>query len=328
MLVDFGQAAVGIASAAWMQPQPVLAQVVFGGNPAAFLGIALAVGGAGLYFLRNFRPQVARDQDIALSAVSLLCGTILMFQGWRLDPILTFGFYLMAGAATAFALETLRLRGATTEQAKRFGGGGQIVDDERPVSRVYRAELDELGAVDERPASRRIRASRDYRTEPTEDYGSSRRPAIRGSTDRSTSASRRRRSAGEVRPPVRPERDAWEDDYSTSSYGRDRTWEEPSTDYPNDYSGDSSGDYSSGDYSSDYTSGYGAKDYSSDYPSSRSGSRSSGRDAGSRPRRSRSAEDVNARWEEDEPARPSADYVDYQPVDYSDDEADNSSNFD
>lgn len=321
MLVDFGQAAVGMASAAWMQPQPVLAQVVFGGNPAAFLGIALAVGGAGLYFLRNFRPQVARDQDIALSAVSLLCGTILMFQGWRLDPILTFGFYLMAGAATAFALETLRLRGATTEQAKRFGGGGQIVDDERPVSRVYRAELDELGAVDERPASRRIRASRDYRTEPTEDYGSSsRRPAIRGSADRPTSSGRRRRSSsGETRPPVRPERDAWEDDYGASSYGRDRSWEEPSTDYTSDYSSDYSGDYSS-----DYASGYSA----SDYASSRGSSRSSSREAGSRPRRPRSVEDVNARWEEDEPARPSADYVDYQPVDYSDDEADNSSNFD
>ncbi|WP_297080737.1 Ycf66 family protein [Thermoleptolyngbya sp. M55_K2018_002] len=307
MLVDFGHAATGMASAAWMQPQPVLAQVVFGGNPAAFLGIALAVGGAGLYFLRNFRPQVARDQDIALSAVSLLCGTILMFQGWRLDPILTFGFYLMAGAATAFALETLRLRGATTEQAKRFGGGGQIVDDERPVSRVYRAELDELGAVDERPASRRIRASRDYRTEPTEDYGSSsRRPAIRG-------------SPGETRPPVRPERDAWDDDYSASSYGRDRSWEEPSTDYSGDYSGN---------YSSDYASGYSASDYGSDYASSRSSSRSSSRDSGSRPRRPRSVEDVNARWDADEPARPSADYVDYQPVDYSDDEADNSSNFD
>ncbi len=325
MLVDFGQAAMGIASFAWMQPQPVLAQVVFGGNPAAFLGIALAVGGAGLYFLRNFRPQVARDQDIALSAVSLLCGTILMFQGWRLDPILTFGFYLMAGAATAFALETLRLRGATTEQAKRFGGGGQIVDDERPVSRVYRAELDELGAVDDRPASRRIRASRDYRTEPTEDYGSSsRRPAIRGSTDRSTTSGRRRRSSGDTRPPVRPERDAWEDDYSASSYGRDRAWEEPSTDYTNDYSSNYSGDYASG-YGA---SGYRDNDYSSDSPASRSSSRSSSRDAGARSRRLRSVEDVNARWEDDVPARPTADYVDYQPVDYSDDEADNSSNFD
>lgn len=315
MLVDFGQAAMGMASAVWMQPQPVLAQVVFGGNPAAFLGIALAVGGAGLYFLRNFRPQVARDQDIALSAVSLLCGTILMFQGWRLDPILTFGFYLMAGAATAFALETLRLRGATTEQAKRFGGGGQIVDDERPVSRVYRAELDELGAVDERPASRRIRASRDYRTEPSEDYGSSgRRPAIRGSADRPSSPSRRRRNSGDTRPPVRTERDAWDDDYRSSSYERDRTWDEPAADYSSDYSGD-------------YSSEYSGSNYGSDYASSR-GDRSSGRDPGSRPRRPRSVEDVNARWEDDAPARPSADYVDYQPVDYSDDEADNSSNFD
>ncbi|GAB4161285.1 MAG: Ycf66 family protein [Cyanobacteria bacterium J069] len=321
MLVDFGHAAMGIASAAWMQPQPVLAQVVFGGNPAAFLGIVLAVGGAGLYFLRNFRPQVARDQDIALSAVSLLCGTILMFQGWRLDPILTFGFYLMAGAATAFALETLRLRGATAEQAKRYGGS-PVIDDDRPVSRVYRAELDELEAVDERPNSRRIRASRDYRTEPVDDYTSSgRRPAIRGSADRSTdrpgaSGSRRRRSAGgDVRSPARPERDAWDDEYNaSSSYGRDRqSWDEPA-------SGDYGADYAS-DYGSDYTAGRSS--------ASRSSSRDSGgRDSGSRPRRPRSVEDVNARWEDDEPLRPAADYVDYQPIDYSDDEADNSSNFD
>lgn len=303
-MVDLGLNLSGVVSALYLQPQPVLAQVVFGSNPAALLGVALAVGGAGLYFLRNFRPQSARDQDIALAAVLLLCGAILFFQGWRLDPILTFGFFLMAGAAAAFALETIRLRGATTEQAKRYT---PLVDDERPVSRVYRAELDELSAVDERPTTRRIRASRDYRSDDLDDYAEEgrRRPSIRGSSDRtertgSSPASRKRRPSSSSRPDSRPpnrsvDRGAWDD--GAPSRSERGVWD----------------------------------DDVQDSPSTRStSSRPSSRDSSSaRPKRPRPADDVTRRRSEQPAADyPSADYVDYQPIDYSDDEADNSSNFD
>lgn len=129
-------------------------------NWASFVGIALAVAGAGLYALRSLRPAIARDHDIFFAAIALLCGGILIFQGWRLDPILQFNQFLLAGSAIFFAFETVRLRGATTEQAKR---NTPIVDDERPVSRVYRAELDELGALEDRTTTRRIRGTRDGR---------------------------------------------------------------------------------------------------------------------------------------------------------------------
>ena len=38
--------------------------VNFGLNAAAILGLFLAVAGAGLFFLRSVRPELARDYDI------------------------------------------------------------------------------------------------------------------------------------------------------------------------------------------------------------------------------------------------------------------------
>lgn len=115
--------------------------VNFGLNSASILGLFLAVGGAMLYFIRTIRPELSRDYDIFFAAVGLLCGLILIFQGWRLDPILQFGQFLLTGCTVFFAVETLRLRGIATEQARR---STPIVDDDRPVSRVYRAELDQI----------------------------------------------------------------------------------------------------------------------------------------------------------------------------------------
>jgi len=88
-------------------------------NWASIVGIVLAVGGALLFFLRNFKPAIARDTDVFFAAVGLLCGGILFFQGWRLDPILQFGQFLLAGTTVFFAYESVRLRGITTEQARR-----------------------------------------------------------------------------------------------------------------------------------------------------------------------------------------------------------------
>jgi len=93
--------------------------VNFGLTWSSFVGIALALGGAGLYFLRAWRPKLARDYDIFFAAVALLCGGILFFQGWRQDPILQFGQFLLTGTTIFFAYESVRLRGIATEQAKR-----------------------------------------------------------------------------------------------------------------------------------------------------------------------------------------------------------------
>ena len=98
-------------------------------NWASIVGIVLAVGGALLYFMRSFKPALARDYDVFFAAIGLLCGGILFFQGWRLDPILQFGQFLLAGSAVFFAYESVRLRGVTTEQARR----SSYFDDEEPA---------------------------------------------------------------------------------------------------------------------------------------------------------------------------------------------------
>ena len=98
-------------------------------NWASIVGIVLAVGGALLYFMRSFKPALARDYDVFFAAIGLLCGGILFFQGWRLDPILQFGQFLLAGTTVFFAYESVRLRGVTTEQARR----SSYFDDEEPL---------------------------------------------------------------------------------------------------------------------------------------------------------------------------------------------------
>ena len=98
-------------------------------NWASIVGIVLAVGGALLYFMRTFKPALARDYDVFFAAIGLLCGGILFFQGWRLDPILQFGQFLLAGTTVFFAYESVRLRGVATEQARR----SSYFDDEPAV---------------------------------------------------------------------------------------------------------------------------------------------------------------------------------------------------
>ena len=153
--------------------------VNFGLNSASILGIFLAVAGASLYFMRSVRPELARDHDIFFAAVGLLCGFILLFQGWRLDPILQFGQFLLTGSAIFFAVESIRLRGVATEQARR---NTPIVDRDRPVSRtrVYtEAELDKIDPYD------------NYQGTPNYDS-----PRLRGYEDEPPVRSSRRPSSG------------------------------------------------------------------------------------------------------------------------------------
>ncbi len=166
-------------------------------NWASIVGIVLAVCGGGLYFLRSFKPALARDYDVFFAAIGLLCGGILFFQGWRLDPILQFGQFLLAGTTVFFAYESVRLRGVATDQARRSSyfedeqipdmprnssrnrfndDYDQFEDSDRP-SRRFKPQDDELEndymegrsqrrnisrAIPESAVSRRRPSSRDY----------------------------------------------------------------------------------------------------------------------------------------------------------------------
>nr|WKT08353.1 hypothetical chloroplast RF66 [Mesostigma viride] len=79
-------------------------------GPSTILGIAVVCGGILLYITRTIKPEISRDHDIFFSSVALLIGGILIFQGWRLDPILLFGQMLSTGTALCFIIESLKLR--------------------------------------------------------------------------------------------------------------------------------------------------------------------------------------------------------------------------
>ncbi|MFQ4145880.1 Ycf66 family protein [Chlorogloeopsis sp. ULAP02] len=88
----------------------VIAQLNIGANSASLLGIFLYFAGAALCSLALFRPNLARYYDILFAQFLLICSLVLIFQGWRLDPILQFGQLLLVGTGTFSVIESIRLR--------------------------------------------------------------------------------------------------------------------------------------------------------------------------------------------------------------------------
>ena len=198
-------------------------------NWASIVGIVLAVGGALLYFMRSFKPALARDYDVFFAAIGLLCGGILFFQGWRLDPILQFGQFLLAGTTVFFAYESVRLRGVATEQARRSayfddepapargGGSGGLrggwddgydrFDEPQPLRRRFSGRDDD---PEDRPEEEFYRPRRTSRAAIPEE-AASRRPSGRDQADsnwdQDDERSRRmaRFRAGEAREERRPD---------------------------------------------------------------------------------------------------------------------------
>jgi len=274
--------------------------VNFGFNPASLLGIFLAIAGAGLYYLRSVRPELSRDHDIFFAAIGLLCGFILLFQGWRLDPILLFGQFILAGSAIFFAVESIRLRGVATEQAKQRT---PIVDDERPVSSYYRyqAELEELEPLEERPTRGRLRGTADPRNSRSDAYEDEdrRRPPRRNSDERLGTGEQprnKRRPRPETRPTTERFEDEWDsperptDDWGDARESQDRVVRKP-------------------------------RRPSGNRPPSSPERRP---DTEPRPKRNRPPRSPVSESPADTEATP----VDFQPIDRPDEESDNSTNFD
>ena len=209
-----------------------LAQFNLGTTPATYLGIVLLVAGVGLFAIRSWRPNLSRDYDVFFSAIALVCGGILIFNGWRLDPLLQLGQFLIVSSAIFFAWESIRMRALSTQQAKRGSRSPNEEEDggyddgyfERPVSRVYRAEFDDAPASDRGSAlARRMRGNNEYRGEREEDYDydARRRPPRRRSND--SGYDREYGAPYENRPRRRPRSDGPE------SSPRDRSrFDEPS----------------------------------------------------------------------------------------------------
>lgn len=83
--------------------------VSFGAN--LFLGIILSLGVMLLFFLRNAKAEIGRDEDIFFASIGLLYSSILIVHGWRLDPILLFSQVLIVATVLITGWENIRLRG-------------------------------------------------------------------------------------------------------------------------------------------------------------------------------------------------------------------------
>ena len=167
-------------------------------NWASIVGIVLAVCGGGLYFLRSFKPALARDYDVFFSAIGLLCGGIFFFQGWRLDPIQQVGIFLLTGSTVFFAYESVRLRGVATDQARRssYFEDEQIPDIPRNFSRNrFDDEYDQFD--DSERSFRRFQPQEDELQEEEYVEGRSRRRNISRAIPESA-VSRRRSSIKDI----------------------------------------------------------------------------------------------------------------------------------
>lgn len=84
--------------------------------PSTLLGLCLTMAGILLYLIRIKKKTLSRDYDLFFSSVGCLCGGILIFQGWRLDPILLLCQMMSGGTAIFFIAETVWLRNIHIEK--------------------------------------------------------------------------------------------------------------------------------------------------------------------------------------------------------------------
>jgi serine/threonine-protein kinase len=74
------------------------------------LGVCLAAVGAGLFAMRSFYPQIAKDYDAIFAVMFCLCGVLLLFQNQYVKQEIQIGQFLLAGAGIFSATECLKLR--------------------------------------------------------------------------------------------------------------------------------------------------------------------------------------------------------------------------
>ena len=76
-------------------------------NWASIVGIVLLIGGFAPFF---WKTESKGKYDLLMGFIAWICGTILFFQGWRLDPMLQFGQILLVGLTVLMCYENIQLR--------------------------------------------------------------------------------------------------------------------------------------------------------------------------------------------------------------------------
>eukprot|EP00775_Hariotina_reticulata_P005181 gene5181-5419_t len=134
-------------------------------SPSLVLGIALIGCGVALLQVRNMQREVSRDADIVVAAMISIVGSTLIFQGWRLDPLLLLCQALTTSVAFWYGLETFKLRSQVIEEDEGEGPLqqaqlGQIVTAAKLKAAANPADTNH--AVVPAPPGHRILTSPDF----------------------------------------------------------------------------------------------------------------------------------------------------------------------
>ena len=168
-------------------------------TPALLFGLILLVASIALFIFGRLKPEIQRDSDSVYAIIGVVCALILFGSAFDLSLGMSFQQLLMIGALIALMWENIQARQPKNVGARRgvldgvrgWGSGrdtsgdvsrrgAPIGDDDRPASRVYRAELDDLTPLEDQRTSRRIRGGRDSRND---DWEGSRRTTRRNEYD-------------------------------------------------------------------------------------------------------------------------------------------------
>jgi len=115
-------------------------------NWASILGIALILAG----FVPFFKKSISTKYDPFLVPIFWLCGLILFFQGWRLDPILQFGQFLLAGVIFFVGYENIKLR-ESIKKLKITIKENYVVDESKFKKKEVKEKKDEQDKIRNRP---------------------------------------------------------------------------------------------------------------------------------------------------------------------------------
>jgi hypothetical protein len=85
-------------------------------GPSIFLGFFTISAVFWLYTIRTVKYDVSRDSDIFYTTLAILYTAIIVFHGWRLDPILLLAQMIFVLLMLCLGYENIRLRGVVKAQ--------------------------------------------------------------------------------------------------------------------------------------------------------------------------------------------------------------------
>ncbi len=115
-------------------------------NWASIVGIAVVLAG----FVPFFKKSISTKYDRFLVPIFWLCGSILFFQGWRLDPVLQFGQFLLAGIVFFVGYENIKLR-ESIKKLKITLKENYVVDESKFKKKEVKEKNDEQDRIRNKP---------------------------------------------------------------------------------------------------------------------------------------------------------------------------------